>query len=746
MALRILKPLMFIIIVMFSTPESSATHFMGGEITWECTPQGNFRFTLILYRECYTMAGGGSANFPTHVNINSNAPGFSSIAMTRISLTDISPVCGCPGGPSIYCTGLSYGAANMGAIQKNVYTSDAAYPDGVPLTGVPPDNGWYFGYSVCCRNPSSNLVNATGNSFFVRARMYPYNNTPVNTCFDNSPVFMETPSSVICSGYSYAYNHVAIDKDMDSLSFEWAPPLRNSVQDTFVTFSPGYTYESPLPGTLQNPNNVAAVLDTATGAILFTSYTNGAFLIVVKVTSYKDGIMVSEIFRELQIILVSCGINEPPDYVVPLPVDPTNPYRYIDTITAGSLITFPISALDLDHCNDSANTPQNVLLQGGSYMFDSLINPGGCPTLPCAGLSPSPGLGSPLVAPAGLMTQFSWQTSPGHLKTDINGYLIPTKYDFFFEIADNFCPVPFKRNIIISFVLMPAVVDPFPMIRCLSVDTNGDVTIEWMPPANMPPTLSGYTISSDNSPSWQHTISPPLDTVNSPYATSYKHVGANADSSDVFYRIAANYSDPAPGWKAWSQTARPIRLNADPGTVGQNHIELSWNHTLTDNTPGYSGVYEVYRMTLPNSWQLIHTTGNLNYSDIFTSDHQQIEYIIMTENTFADSALMISNCYSVSNVAISSSLGLPDGEESAHRLRIFPNPGTGHFTLECSKMKKPSLFTVYTITGQLVFSGMIFIQDEGVVAVDLSHLAAGTYIAGLHTDKGFRNTRLVITP
>ncbi|MDD4986460.1 MAG: hypothetical protein PHQ43_11900, partial [Dehalococcoidales bacterium] len=215
--------------LMGGNTEVKATHYMGGEITWACTAQGDFKFTMKLYRECYTSNGGSADNFAAQVNMSTNVPGFASIQMNRISLSDMSPQCGCPGGPTVFCPGMSNGAANMGAVQEHIYTSDGAYPNGVPLTGVPPITGWYFGYSICCRNPCTNIANSNSLSFYLRAWMYPYNNTNVSTCFDNSPRFDERPSTVICTGYPYTYNHVASDVELDSLVYAWDTPLNTSI-------------------------------------------------------------------------------------------------------------------------------------------------------------------------------------------------------------------------------------------------------------------------------------------------------------------------------------------------------------------------------------------------------------------------------------------------------------------------------------------------------------------------------------
>jgi hypothetical protein len=49
---------------------------------------------------------------------------------------------------------------------------------------------------------------------------------------------------------------------------------------------------------------VAPVMNFNTGVVTFTSYTAGAFVTVTKVTAYKCGIKVAEVFREIQIALI----------------------------------------------------------------------------------------------------------------------------------------------------------------------------------------------------------------------------------------------------------------------------------------------------------------------------------------------------------------------------------------------------------------------------------------------------------
>ena len=296
-----MKKLILILLLGIIIIPANATHYMGGDITWECLPNGNYRFTMKLYRECYTSGGGSAATFGNTESLQTTVPGLTSITLTRTSLIDISPHCNTNPlfTPKISCPGMPNGAANMGALQENIYTSDASYPNGVTLNGIPPTQGWMFYHISCCRNPCTNINGASSLGWRLRAVMYSYNGQNANPCYDNSPVFAEKPSTVICNGYPFTYNHNAYDPDLDSLAYTWAQPLIEN-GSPIVAYATGYSYINPLPGPSLNPNNVPATIDANTGEISFTSYTQGAFVTVIKVSTYRCGQLIAEIFREIQ--------------------------------------------------------------------------------------------------------------------------------------------------------------------------------------------------------------------------------------------------------------------------------------------------------------------------------------------------------------------------------------------------------------------------------------------------------------
>ncbi len=729
--------LMILLGFLAMTMSVHATHYMGGEITWECTPAGDFRFTLKLYRECYTSNGGQSANFGATVILNSTAPGFASITMTRISITDLSPQCGCPGGPTIYCPGMSAGAANMGALQEHLYTSDANYPNGVPLTGVPPATGWSFSNSSCCRNSSANIPGQPG--WWIRAMMYPYNNNNVNNCFDNSPRFAERPSTVICSGYPYSYQTAALDNDNDSLAYEWAQPYSGG-NTPIANYSPGYSYNSPLPGVFHNPGNVPATIDPLNGVVSFTSYTNGAFVTVVKITAFKNGIKVAEIFRELQVVLLACGSNNPPVVNIPLSATAIGSNWYTDTVIAGSVVNLPISFLDLDKCQDSLQTPQTMRFTASGTMLDSNINPGGCPFPPCAGFNPSPTPGNPLIASVWGYSVFTWNTGFFHLENS-GGLWMPKTYHFWLKVWDDFCPAPAIRNILLSICVKPPVEKSQPEIRCIDVIPNGDVTLRWTPPVAPSGWVSGYTIEHSGS------VSGPFVTIGNltnASATSFTHTGAGANLSDAFYRVNAHYTQPVAGIVAPSHMARSIKLSAQVTTPALKNILLTWQPTLTNLSAGSTGVYEVYRESSPGQWTLFKTVSALTCTDTATYQGQTIRYKVLTANTHSDPGLGISPCSSSSNIASVFLSQVEEMDSQENEIRVFPNPGNGLFTLMPGSLSGFSSLRVFDLQGKMVFSSNPVLASGEPLELDMRILTPGTYFLNIECGDQCFATRMMI--
>ena len=634
----------FIMLLSLMSLKVSASHYMGGEITWECIPAGQpnagkYIFTMKVYREC------NGIQFGTTQILNSNSPA-GSISMTEIPgwPKDISPVCNSnPGFTHITCAGATQ--SNTGAVEEHIYRSQP-----IQLNGVPPATGWMFYWGSCCRNPSANIQNATSLGWRLRAIMYPYGNQNAYPCFDNSPTFAEVPRTVICTGYPFTYNHNAFDKELDSLHFEWGQPLLQN-GTPLSPYTSGYSYLSPLPGTAQNPNNVPATVNPTTGTISFTSYTTGAYVTSTKVTAYKCGVKVAEIWRDMQIVLLSCGTNSPPNVTPPF----NNGTSFVDTVFAGDNVCFNMSATDFQFLpNGSAQTmkieasgPQLgafVPPSGGSQ--PTLSPTTGCLNPPCATLTPAPGPNYPLTGVFGVQTQFCWQTDCGHLATNVGCGNTSNVYNFVLKVSDDYCPAPAINISTITIVVLPKPTLPPPQIQCAKVLPNGDVDLTWTPVKDSMNTFDSYRIFTSANAAGPYTL---LDSIYDIKQSTYHHTGANATSAPVYYMMKTKAG--CPGHQALSDSTLAASIYLDVTKPNPGTAALSWNPLTNPLLPSSTGWYYIYREYPAGNWVLIDSTQNTSYNDHVSLCGDSVNYRIeITDTALFDTLDVQYSCTSISNV------------------------------------------------------------------------------------------------
>lgn len=635
----------FIIFLLFSG-DIMASHYMGGEITWQCLQNGRYRFIMKLYRECdginYNATESLTSNSPAgtiQMNLHPGGNPQDAADGNLDGKTDLSPNCWNPA-QELSC--LTVPGPNMGAVQEWYYTSDAAYPSGVLLNGTPPAGGWIFSHSSCCRNPCANLVNPTGADWFLRAIMYPYQGQNMNPCYDNSPVFAEIPSTILCTGYPFKYNHNAADKELDSLAFDWAPALQSATNP--INYVAGYSFNSPLPGPAQNPANVAATMNPYTGEISYTSYTNGAFVTVTKVSAYRCGIKIAEIFREMQIVLLACpGNNQPPDVPGPFYNPITGLYEYVDTVYAGDVVDFDILSLDVDMLPNG--NPNTIFLEASGIDFGAgFTNPNaGCVRPPCATLNPPP----PLSAMVAVGTHFHWQTSCDHLTHPFSVGSGATAgcatlyniHNFVIKVYDNYCPANGIKIATITIVVLPRpILDP-PELKCISVDNAGNTTLSWIIPPDPLNTFDAYFIYTSNTPGGPYTL---LDSIFTYTQTNYTHIGANAGNAPVYYYMMTR-SGCYGAYMSATTSDSLASIHLDVTAVGNGQIaDLNWNPMHTPPISSTNGWYHIYREFPAGAWSLLDSTTSLNYLDTITICDAFINYRIELPDT--------SGCVSVSNI------------------------------------------------------------------------------------------------
>jgi len=422
--------------------KSFASHGLGGEVTWTCLGTGQYKFQLKFYRDCNGITPGLTLNLTTTV------PGLPTIPLSNIAINDISHDGFTYNGTTVCpaCSSGSFGNPIPGLVEEYIYESAA-----VTLQGTPPASGWVFSWGECCLSGLlTNISGAGSNGFSFRAIMYP-NGQNTSPCFDSSPYFIEKPALIRCIGNPEILNYFVVDNDNDSLVYEMAPMLNDA--GVPLPFAPGYSVNSQLPGIVHNPANVPMVLNGNTGEISYTSHTSGYFMLILKVKSYKQSILVSEITRACVLVLsndcdsiLGGGINTPPDMSAPF-LDPVTGLQtaWADTVFAGDTVSFDSYITDFEFFTNGNSQTINVTGYGTQFGAGFSDPATGCNIPPCATVTQP----FPLTFPISSSYHFNWVTSPSHIPP---GKLSATYY-FLIDCHDNYCPANGSASRVISITV-----------------------------------------------------------------------------------------------------------------------------------------------------------------------------------------------------------------------------------------------------------------------------------------------------
>jgi hypothetical protein len=95
----------------------------------------------------------------------------------------------------------------------------------------------------------------------------------------------------------------AVDPDLDSVHFDFGIPFNYfpgaiynpPISPNPIPFEAGFSYLNPTPDITLNPSNVPSQINPLTGELTFTSYNSGNYLIKVRVRSFRQGILISEV-------------------------------------------------------------------------------------------------------------------------------------------------------------------------------------------------------------------------------------------------------------------------------------------------------------------------------------------------------------------------------------------------------------------------------------------------------------------
>lgn len=595
---------------------SWASHILGGDITWTCDGSGDYVFQLVFYRDC----NGADVN-TVNVDLDVwNHPVITGIQVDFVSRTDVSPFCNqVPSGPNPLLCGVGpFGGNGIGAIEKIVYQSAP-----ITLTGTPPTEGWIFTYEDFSRNNAlTNIQNPSSYGITLASRMYAIPGA-TGPCVDNSPQFLQEPHFVSCVGEPYIYNPNPVDSDLDSISVSFAHPLNHIIGTVFdpptdpieLPYENGFSPTSPTPGTGLNPANVPMNLDSETGSMTFLSNNSGNFAVKLVTQSFRQGVLIAEVEREIQLIVQNCnGANSPPTVNGPFAGS------FETTVMAGDLVTFTLDGVDAEFLQDGS--PQNNILTATGLEFGpNPTVPTGCAIAPCAVLNQMP----PISAPQGVSTNFSWQTQCDHLVNPYGFIASEIPYIFVFKVQDDYCPIPGVKYATVKINVQNPDIIQAPEINCIQTLPNGDITINWDPVVDINGSFGSYEIISEQSGT--------LGSIANINTNNFTTTLPSGQEEDI--RIAVGSACFGATF-TYSDTVANIHLDLNNPANGT--AILQWNDPMTPPTANMGDYYHIYQEFPAGNWTLIDSVpyGVTSYIDTIIVCSEFLNYQIVLPNVPCD--------------------------------------------------------------------------------------------------------------
>lgn len=293
--------------VFFFPVYSFSSHIVGGEITYKFIERTGKRikysFRLTLFRDIYNADNNVNFDLKARISVYLATPdGYkmygddNNQAVLTIPLTKIEKV----EPPKFPCL---IPPSNIG-VEAGIYEWESILYDTT--------YSYIITHQRCCRNKTIDNILApgtTGSTYFVEI-------TPESTKTNNSsPDFAKTPPIFICAGENINFNHSANDIEQDQLIYKFCSPLTGGTEtnpfpiaepppyENIIFKEPTYTSSAPFSG------NPIIRVDPKTGYIYGMSNTIGQFLVSLCVDEYRGGKLLSRMFRDFQINIVSCKRN-----------------------------------------------------------------------------------------------------------------------------------------------------------------------------------------------------------------------------------------------------------------------------------------------------------------------------------------------------------------------------------------------------------------------------------------------------
>lgn len=302
--------LLLMMIVLWPTSETNATHIVGGELSYRVIGFQQVEIILTVRRDCALGDPEADLDDPAYFRVfdQNNEPiqagligGLDNMSGFNVAL-----------GPNDTLVEMIVPCASLN--WDTICVQQATYRKVINLRQDIPSIGAYkIVYQRCCRNASlTNVVDPLNSGMTLEV------NIPVDQLIrrNQSAMFPSNfPPIYACVGDPISVSQQAFDPDGDSLVYKlFTPNLGATFDDPYPAYASEPPYDPvvwaanhPLSNLMNSPNDPVRI-DQNTGLLTFTAENIGQYLIGICVEELsEDGRVVNTVCREFEVNTGPCG-------------------------------------------------------------------------------------------------------------------------------------------------------------------------------------------------------------------------------------------------------------------------------------------------------------------------------------------------------------------------------------------------------------------------------------------------------
>lgn len=404
-----------LLLLLLFTGLSYGTHLVGGFLSYRFVgSNGSFntyRVTLYVYRDCIKDNTDDEVPFDEEIKLcvfRGTGQFYDDYTLPLRSEKSVDPV----GNTS--CPEVASACLKQGIYEANISVPNSS-------------SGYHLKWERCCRNTQNNLRDDNTGTPYQGQTYYGF--IPATSLQNSSPYFLDIPVPFICANDTTTIRNRAVDPDGDSLSYRLVTPWQGAndqvpiiqscassyVQSPDVNYVTGYNASRPF-GT-----GGVATIDNINGLTTYMAKNTGRYAVAIEVTEWRNGVKISSIRLDLQILVINCQPNNKPR----LNYEGGTKVWFVE---AGDQICKDITGID------DVDDDDKITVRGYGDVFGGVNWTGSKATL-----SPNPAVGIKRAT-----TRFCWKTDCDQASS------VP--YPVTFEAFDDGCPSKFVNENVLIYV------------------------------------------------------------------------------------------------------------------------------------------------------------------------------------------------------------------------------------------------------------------------------------------------------